>query len=606
MLKLTRERRRYRLRGGPLGGLALVLLFHVLSSLHWQAMDAGPPDGDEAGHLGAVELYKDLIDDAGIARATYTAFTSPSDYPPLFALLNGAILSWLPVQGPFPRGMGGLLTAWSSLALVAVAWMTTVAAGQERLRNEQRVHARAWPRRFRLSPGESGWAGVIAALAYATFPLASATARHALLEPFVALWVALSLGLALRTRGFSRTIPTLLLAATIAAGLLSKQTFLLYVAAPLGLLVIAGIRTHGAAVLSRLGLLVLTALPLPALWVATHWESQAAYGAASMAAKADVGLLLHLAYYPVVLFGLGLGLAWTLPLLIGALHLGARSRSWLLTAFFLVLVTLTLIPKKYPRLIVPALPLAASLLAVGTATLASRRGRDLLVGGAGLVGLLQQAAVTIPIPGIPPDAGTWRPAFLQSVDPGCPQIWIRTPRPDALGLDPLLQVLKSLDHDSSERLRVGFVREPTIPCEYETTFDYAYHLLEFARRHDIQLEDIPVFEMDPDRFLMRGDTLDLVLSTEPWCSPGASWKPPPQAWTPPPVSWRIEKLGDRLPASPAHGSAEVLHGENQPPRDLCDLRKDFELVREFTPQHNALQFHLLLYQRIRHQRSGQD
>ncbi len=576
----------------PWLGLALLLLLRVGMDIHWHHLDNGLPDGDEAGHLGAIELYRGIIDDRGMVDAATTAFLSSSEYPPLFPLVNGAVLSILDVPGPFPRGVSALLAGWMCLSLLAVAWMTSLAERHPRLRTngEHRLPSAGG------SIGEHGrsgltWTGVAAAWAYGTFPLAAALGRHTMLEPFVAFWAALSLALALWTRRFSRTLPTLLLGLSLAAGFMAKQTFLLYVAGPLALLALDALLVRRSRALVRLGLLVLVAAPVPIVWTAIHWEAQSAYGLASAAAKADVGYLYHILYYPVVLAGLGLGLAWVFPFLAGAVLLVLRRRSWLLVALIVVLGTLTLVPKKYPRLIVPALPLAAAVAAIGVAGPPTSRWRPLLLAGAAAAGLWQQALATLPPAGLPPRTGTWRPDFLEAVDPGCPQVWIRPPRRDDLGFDAILRALSKAARGHPSGRPLGFVREPKIPCSYETTFHYTYHLQAYARRRGFSIDDIPVFERDPGGFLEAAADFVLVASTEPWCGAGSSL---PADWTPPPIVWRMRPLEDAgFGESTRRRDSSTRAGR----KDICEWRKAFVPAGQLAFQDQELASTLFLYRR---------
>jgi hypothetical protein len=402
---------------------------------------------------------------------------------------------------------------------------------------------------------EPAWIGVLAAAAFATFPMATSLGRQAMPEPFLTLWAALALWAAIETRGFTRTGPTLLLAAVTLAGALTKQTFPLYVAGPLVALSLPGLRRHPARVLPRLALWLALAAPLPLLWLGLHREAQQAYALQSTAAKAPSDLIDQLAYYPVVLAGTGVGLLWTGPLLLG-MALLATPRRLLpgrllprrllprrllprrllprrllpgrllprrllprrllpLVLLLSVVATLTVMPRKYPRLIVPALPLAAATLAIGLGQLHRRGLRRAVMAVSLIAGALQQAAVAFPTP-LPSSLGLWEPPLLERIDPGCPQVWIRRPSSDDLGFDAVIDALRAAG-GTTGGMPVVFVLEPEIPCRYETTFGYTYHLAEYARRRGLELGEIPVAGIAPARFREAVGRARLVVDTGPWC-----------------------------------------------------------------------------------------
>ncbi len=592
------------------------MAFRCGLDLHWHALDNGLPDGDESGHLGAIELYRGIMDDRGLLEAVRTSYLSPSEYPPLFALVNGALLSLLHVDGPFPRGVPALLCFWTGLSWLAVAWMTAAAGGYAwgRARRGCGRGLRGTGTRVAGRPSMT-WAGVLAAAVYSTSPLTAGLGRHAMIEPFLALWVSVSLALAFSTRQFTRTLPTLLLGIAVTFGFLTKQTFLLYVAGPLALMVLDGLIAFPRRTVGRVALLAAIAIPLPLTWTWLHWEQQAAYSMASALAKAQVGLGYHAAYYLAVLAGLGLGAAWVLPSLIGVGTLVRHKRWQIVAMLLLVLGTLTLVPKKYPRLIVPAMPLVAGVTAIGLACVNPVGWKRVAAGAACLAGALQQAVVTLPIGAIPPRAGVWRPAFFDRVDPGCPQLWIEAPRRDDLGFQDVLAVALHTPGRRASTPWIGMVDEPSIPCSYETTFHYAYHLHQYLRRHGVPADVIPVYARDPERFLASAGAFQLLIGTSPWCVEGKH-AAHAEDWVPPRLEWHAARL-QKTSGSPgarggtaaaekgdAAGVGEATPANRSPdersaPREgLCDLRPSFALETRFSYPNPSLPFQLFVYRRV--------
>ena len=586
--------------------MALLLLVAVRGGLdlHWHYLDNGLPDGDEAGHQGAIELYRGIVEEQGLIPAVRSGFLSSSEYPPLYPLISGALLAWFHVDGPFPRGVPGLLVVWMGLTLLAVTWMTAEAQYYPWGRVPRAcVGSGAGGGRHRPGRASVTWAGVLAAAVYATSPLAAALGRHTMLEPSVAFWVAVSLACAFATRQFTRTVPTFWLGVSLSLGFLTKQTFLLYLIGPLLLLSLDALVAHRRRAAARLLVLLLVAAPLPLAWTWLHRHEQAAYGLASAMAKARVGLGYHLLYYPAGLAGLGLGAVWVLPAFLAVFTL-FRHRRWRLpVALLLVMVTLTAVPKKYPRLLVPAMPLVATVTALGLVSLSAAPWRRIVAGTAAVAGLLQQAVVTVPVGRVPARVGTWRPAFFQAVDPGCPQQWIRGPRVDDLGFADLLDVVAGTGARHRAGSWVGMVDEPTIPCRYETTFHYAYHLHAYLRRHGVRLDGIPVYARDPGAFLAAAEALEVVIATEPWCQDG-DVPPLAEDWTPPSITWREARLDPgafETQAAPGHaggagGKPRAVPTLSRP--DLCALRTRFVLETYRSYRNPALPFQLYVYRRV--------
>lgn len=481
------------------GPWLLLIGLHVGLMLLWHSIDTHLPDGDEAGQLGAVYLWWTSFPERGLVQTLVDAFTGPGDYPPAFALCYALLYALLPVSAPFPSGLGVLLTLTSACTLMVTGMLA------------QRLTRWVGGAPIPMSAPHVSWltVGILGSA-----PLSAALARQAMPESFLALWVTLALWCGLAAQDFTRLRYCVGLGLALMMAGLTKQTMVLYLALPLLLLGGLALKRVGRRALAGLLWTLLLSLPLPLLWLQLHWQEQVEYGTRSAEAKTTVPLWAELAYYPAGLVGEGLGLIWT-PLFLVALGMLIRRRAWLpLLVWGLMLLALMGVPKKYPRMLVPMMPLTAAILAVGVGCVEPRRLRQgLVLGGLGL-GTLQHLTLSFSLP-LPDKIGIWTPGLYQQLDPDCAQEWIRRAQTE----DPAFEGILSRYRQSEAVLgsQVLFVREPPMPCWYETTFGYAFHFSDFMRRRKHELDDVAVGEVNPEDFERQLPRARVVVSTRPWC-----------------------------------------------------------------------------------------
>ncbi len=398
----------------------------------WLASDRLVRDGDEEGHVGAAELFLVDLSQDRVGGFLHRAFVADmGDYPSLFPATVGAWW-WAAGGGPPER---------PAVRAVGLAWLLVGAAGVWLIARHLGLRT-----------------GALAAAAALHLPLGVGLARHFMPEGALATTVVLAVAAAC----WQRTRPTpgrsVLLGVALGLGLLTKQTFPIYAAAP----VLAAVRWHRSLLWVPLGALV------AAPWLATNWAEQVAYSTASAGYRGDGGLLAHGAYYPLALVGPALGPVWVALAGAGAWLARRRHRgavglglAWLLGGTLL----LTAVPKKYDRLLVPLLPGAALLVAAGVAT-RPRFAPWVLAGAAWTTWLsFDDPALAEP------------PAPLVDFEPGCLQRWLRPPVPRDLGFAPVLAAAATAPEGP-----VLVVGGPPIPCDVQTTFDWAYHLGPHLRR----------------------------------------------------------------------------------------------------------------------------
>lgn len=430
-----------------LGSTALWLA----ASLAWLSGDRLPRDGDEEGHVGAAELFLQQLrgGDWG-AFASDALWGSLGEYPPLLPALWGAWW-WLTGAGQpgevVVRALGLLgvpLTAWAVGRLAARAHgpLEGSAGGGRRILDAE----------------------TLAFCAVLLLPLQTGLSRHFMPEAALAPAVALALLAATRLAERPSAGGAVLLGLLVGMGLLVKQTWLLVAPWPL-LLALGRPRREWA-------LVALGALALAGPWYLGQLEEQAAYGLASAASSARPELLGTLAYHPLVLAWAGWGPALSLGLLVALPAVLRRplrrevlvGLAWLLGG----LLVLTLLPKKYPRLLVHLAPAGALLFGLGMARLPATA-RRLLGGGTLLLGAAWLALASLrPVP--PPD-------LVDALDPGCTQLWLRPAVPDDLGLGAVSRAVAGAREGP-----VAVARAPEIPCSVQTTHPWLSHLGPYLRR----------------------------------------------------------------------------------------------------------------------------
>lgn len=414
----------------------LLALTWLAANLAWLHLDRLPRDGDEEGHVGAAELFAEQLrrgDLGGFLRDAWMG--QLGEYPPLYAALVGGWWALTGVGDPALPWVRGINLLWPLVTATAIASIARRLGTRDR-------------------------ADLEATLAFSLtllLPLPVALSRHFMPEGALVAGVATAVAVAVWAAERPSTGRALALGLALGAALLLKQTAALALVVPV---LVAAWRLR-----ARLAWTGLAAAATVGPWVARNLEDQLSYGAASIGGTG--GLLAHGLYYPWALAALVLGPVVACACLLAPLR--ARSRAAALGAAWLVggALLLTLIPKKYPRLAAPLAPGAALLVAAGVA--GSRRPeRAALAAGAGAAAWLV-AASTLPLPQAEPVAGR--------VDERCPQVWLRAPVADDLGLAAVAAELAPLP---SGPVRV--VGGPEVPCAVQTTHPWAHHLAPYLRR----------------------------------------------------------------------------------------------------------------------------
>ncbi|MCB9764886.1 MAG: hypothetical protein H6739_34235 [Alphaproteobacteria bacterium] len=425
---------------------ALLTLAFLAMNLAWIDRDQLIRDGDEEGHVGAAELFlDDLRNDRYADAAAKALYEDMGDYPALYPALVGG---WW-------RAMGGGPPERVTVRGVNLAFLLLTALG---------VAGAA--RGLGVPDGAAALGGAVALW----LPLNAALSRHFMPEGALCAPVALAIWAATRQSERRGAGAAFTLGLLLAAGVLTKQTFPIYVIAPLVLL----LRPNPTWVWVALG------ASAAAPWIYTNLTEQLAYVELSTTYAVPVPWTTQAAYYPRSVFEVGLGPVWTVVLAVATVvalrgpHRKAAGVGlvWVLGG----LALLTLIPKKYDRLAAPLLPGAGLVLAAAVAT--------------------RPRAAWVALPGVAWTAWTswvdspWNHPSDPIADfhPGCVQRWLRPPFPYPSGFEVVAAAARTNPYGA-----VRVWAAPEIPCAIQTTFGWGQHLGPYLRRVGL---DRPVYVDD--------------------------------------------------------------------------------------------------------------
>jgi len=434
-------------------------------SVAWVDADKLIRDGDEEGHVGAAELFLGDLNTGSWLSFLERLWIGPmGEYPQAFAAGVGAW--WWAWDGGLPSATA--VRVICLLSLLVTAFATARIAR-------------------RYVPNESKDAGeLIAYITVLSLPLGNGLTRHFMPEGALMAAVAIALLWAHRLVERPSVSRALQLGVVLGLGFLTKQTFAFLVAVPL----LWVLRRLGRQSVAMLALSVVAASVISGPWWALNAADQLSYGANSLSNSAAGGVWAHLVYYPHVLLVLGLGPALALSSVFAGQSLRKQSdqRGWIFGLMWLIggLIILTLIPKKYPRLIAPLTPAIGIWIAMAWARAGGRR---MALSGLGIGAILSVIWASV----------STNPHFLpeKTVDLGCPQIWLRPPAQDDHGLSTVQQTLSSQPNGA-----IFVEQDYEIPCAIQTTHNWSTHLSPYLRRSG-QERDVHTDENKTHDFIIR-------------------------------------------------------------------------------------------------------
>ncbi len=327
-----------------LAGFLLVAGVHAV----WHSFHSVPPAWDMAHHQA---MGWTLLEAAQSGRLLEALVDASDYYPPFVYLLEALVLAltgdhrWLPLLVNLP---GLALLSWSTFRL---AWLLTAS---------------------RFAPA-AGWMVLVA-------PLIAWTSRESLLDPWLSAWVAASLLILVRSRGLLERRWVWAMALSVAAGMLTKWSYILFVV-PAGVWIVAAAPGRRQRFLNLLDTVLLSA-PLFLWWYLPNARTlyqrlQHTAAGADWELDPQLDSLLGWIYYPRSLSSyylfLPLTLVWVAGLVrawrsravapepsgkAGAPGSAAGIRRLLAVSLLGGLVLLTVLKAKDPRYV---MPLAAPL-----------------------------------------------------------------------------------------------------------------------------------------------------------------------------------------------------------------------------------------------------
>jgi hypothetical protein len=427
--------------------------------LQWVHKDERLPDWETARDVGAIEDWAGHWGPAGLgftATLGQVAVGRSGEYPALYPALSGGAAYALGLSDWNGDGAAYLALLWAWLALLG-----TWGIGR--------------------SLGDEG-TGLLAAFLLLCSPLYTALAREPLMEcgmtALVALAAACGFAAVRDVKQRRRLGAWACLGLFAGAALLTKQTAVLALL-PLGLvlLFINGSRWVGPVVAGSLCLAVCGPWYVQAFLSGDDYLLRSA-----QANPAALGPLRQLLFYPLALGQQAWpALVWALGAGLGIVSfrrgLSGRTGRWSIPLAVVLcgLLLLMGIPKKYPRLLLPLLPIAATLAALWLQRwpVTLRRSFLAVVLAGGLVSLWPMGPATTLL-------GAWD-GGLREVDERCYQDWIRPADPTAFDWGLLIDLVEEAGGPGTA-YRVGAVSWSAPPCAYQTTLHIGEHLQVRLRR----------------------------------------------------------------------------------------------------------------------------
>ena len=427
----------------------LVIACWCVVNLRWISTDQLLRDGDEEGHVGAMELFKDIWIEDGV----YIWFVEMwqgnyGEYPPLFAALMGAwwgiVTQFVGITPPSDILVRGALLIWPFLTAIATARIA-----------------------FLLK-----WEWRLAGLATLLTPLLVGIGRHFMLEAMMTAFSTMSIAAAFEWKNRPTIMMALLTGFFLGLGSLTKQTMI--IVAPI-VIFSCFIRSS-----SRWHLLWVA---LPCLLIISPWfigqiETQEQYITMSIKGKQNTHLWEYIGFYPVTIF-YSLGLL--LPMCVHFKHITWKHLPLSIWTWLASLGLFIIIPKQYPRLILPWIPIIPLLWSAGLVKFERSTPRYTIlflctgVGFLGLQPLLDFQA-----------CGKYEKWIFSKVDDGCAQIWIRNSSRNDGNLSSIIQHLD----DESTALIITFLDVPKSLVTFKPPMVAVPSRAYLRRRYRVNIVDV--------------------------------------------------------------------------------------------------------------------
>jgi hypothetical protein len=404
----------------------------------WLHSDHLIRDGDEEGHIGAAELFHDILLENGFWTWLSQAWCGDfGEYPPLFASLLGAWWSLFPFapEHPVIRSFGSVLILGTAFFIARLVW---------RLKGN-------WELAF---------------TATLLLPLLNGVGRHFMPEILLSFMMA-GFAMMLVEESESPSIHNKILLGVIGGlGLLTKQSFLL----------LAPILALGFLFSKRLPLRsilpsVLLTIGIASPWYLQQFPKQNQYIQGSIQNNMSIDWLAHILFYPSVILLIGWGLIGTIIFFLLLFKNRAQKiPTWAWVWAIAGLLIMILLPKKYPRLLLAWLPLLGIFLGLLGKRFSTKQ--TLLVSA--LLFLQFISLSFMPNISVP---------FQAKIDNGCPQYWLRPPSNSDFQLRRIRDIVAANPEKS-----IAVLGDVSIDCQSQSTHNWTYHLDPYLRRHGLNTQ----------------------------------------------------------------------------------------------------------------------
>jgi 4-amino-4-deoxy-L-arabinose transferase-like glycosyltransferase len=360
--------------------LGLLWLSHVGANVFWLARDTRPPTYDMAGHASVTLRVANHIAAGELRPAARLLLVQ--NYPPLLYLTAAP----LAIVGPPTIDTLTLV----NLFFLALLMLATYGIARELVGPDY---------------------GLVAGALVSLYPLVYGLSRQLLVDFPLTTTVTLTVWLLLRAGRFDSSWRSLALGVALGFGVLSKTTFVSFVAAPLLIAAVRALKQPSRRRLLNLGLAAATPAVMAARWYLPNLSNQLRFirfQAFAAAAEGDpqVSSLASWLYYLSAAGEVQIMLPLLVALLaaIVAVVLSRRLRSdwrvWMMLAWLAVpYVLVSLQPNKDPRYSMPLLPAAAVITALGLSTIRVRLVRLACVAVLGAWACVQFAGLTVGLQG---------------------------------------------------------------------------------------------------------------------------------------------------------------------------------------------------------------
>lgn len=335
-----------------LGLLLALWLGHVIANFVWLKLDTRPPYWDMAGHAITAINFSRLPYFTDFPTALQGLFTLGT-YPPFVHLIS-APLAFL--SRPTMDLLTGTLAIFLGVLIFSIYGLARDFGGR--------------------------MAGLLAAFIVTMYPLVYGLGRHYLLDvPLVAM-VTLSIWLLVRTDEFARRNGAVVWGLSLGLGMLTKWTFVIFVAGPFLVVAVRAGRVRSRRRLLNVALAAVMATVVAAPWYLCNLRSLLEFlGHMPIYARAEgdpvVGSLESWGYYLQAFVNDQVLLPFALFFGVGLIVLLMRRKfryetamlmSWIAVPYLVA----SLLYNKDPRYTMPYLPAVAIVTALGLTLLPSR------------------------------------------------------------------------------------------------------------------------------------------------------------------------------------------------------------------------------------------